>query len=187
MFAAEFVDLSAGEDVCRGVSIGRRPDAARIATTRLNLVPLQRTPSPRITGRPGLQSPAEGQTPLGGLVGSTGQLTHRAGARAVEYGFIGGGELEIKGQAGGAHTRKTVKNDVLPRATDRGSETGFQSPHHDIDVLVPRGIEIGDSEQMLKKGLLSPLQMMEVARVVKNSQGVEFIEMDLGTIGVFGL
>ena len=148
---------------------------------------LQPTPLPRITGRPGLQSIAEGQTPLGGLVGSTGQLTHRAGASAVEYGFIGGGELEIKGQAGGAHTREAVKNDVLARGTDRGSEARFQSPHHDINILVPFGIEIGDSEQMLKKGLLGALQVMEVTRVVKNPQGVEFIEMDLGVIGVFGL
>ena len=117
-------------------------------------------------------------------MGLAGEFAKGAGAIAVEGFALAGGDAEMHGDAAGANAFDGVMNSQLTRFTERFAETGFESVHHHINILVAFHVEIGDAEEVLKEGLLGALKVEEIAGMMEDAEGVEFIKINGGGMGV---
>ena len=102
-------------------------------------------------------------------MGLAGKFAKGAGAVAVEGFALAGGDAEMHGDAAGANAIDGVMDAELARFADRFAETGFESVHHYVNILVAVGIEIGDAEEVLKEGLLGAFKVEEVTRVMEDA------------------
>ena len=132
----------------------------------------------------GFHRRAKGVGPGGGLMGLGGEFAQGAGAVTMEGLPIGGSDAEIHDHPARADTLNGVMDGQVIRLADRFAETRFESMHHHVDILVPFGVEIGNPEEFLKEGLLRPLEMEEITRVMEHPEGVEFIKENRGGMSI---
>mgnify|MGYP003327805006 CR=1 FL=1 len=102
-------------------------------------------------------------------MGLAGEFAKGAGAVAVEGFALAGGDAEMHSDAAGADAFDGVMNGELARLADRFAETSFESVYHHVNILVAVGIEIGDSEEVLKEGLLGAFKVEEIAGVMEDA------------------
>ena len=117
-------------------------------------------------------------------MGLAGEFAKGTGAVAMESLALAGGDAEMHRDAAGANAFDGVMNSQLTRFTDRFAEAGFESVHHHVNILVPVGVEIGDPEEVLKEGLLGALKVEEIAGMMEDAEGVEFIKINGGGMSV---
>lgn len=117
-------------------------------------------------------------------MGLAGEFTKGAGPVAVEGFVAAGGDAEMHRYAAGADAFDGVMDRKLARFADRFAKAGFESVHHHVNILVAVGVEIGDPKELLEKGLLSALEVEEIAGVVQDAEGVEFIKINGGGMGI---
>lgn len=117
-------------------------------------------------------------------MGLAGEFAKGAGAVAVEGFALAGGDAEMHRDAAGTNAFDGVMDGQLARLADRFAEAGFESVHHHVNILVAVGVEIGDPEEVLKEGLLGALKVEEIAGMMQDAEGVEFIKINGGGMGV---
>lgn len=117
-------------------------------------------------------------------MGLAGEFAKGAGAVAVEGFALAGGDAEMHGDAAGADAFDGVMDGELARFADWFAEAGFESVHHHVNILVAVGVKIGDAEEVLKEGLLGAFEVEEIAGMMEDAEGVEFIKINGGGMGV---
>ena len=117
-------------------------------------------------------------------MGLAGEFTKGAGPVAMEGFALAGGDAEMHRYAAGADAFDGVMDRELARFADRFAKTGFESVHHHVNILVAVGVEIGDPEELLKKGLLRSFEVEEIAGMMEDAEGVEFIKINGGGMGI---
>ena len=117
-------------------------------------------------------------------MGLAGEFTKGAGPVAMEGFALAGGDAEMHRYAAGADAFDGVMDRELARFADRFAKTGFESVHHHVNILVAVGVEIGDPEEVLKEGLLGALKVEEIAGMMEDAEGVEFIKINGGGMGI---
>ena len=117
-------------------------------------------------------------------MGLGGEFAQGTGAVAMEGRSVTRADAEIHDHPASADALDAVCHGQLAGVAEGFAETGIESVHHHVDVLVPLGIEIIDAEEVLKEGLLRAFQMKEITGVMEDAEGVEFIKINRSGMGV---
>jgi hypothetical protein len=116
-------------------------------------------------------------------MGLGGKFAKGTGAVAVDFGSVGGGNFECHGDAAGTNTVDAIMDGDRSGGAEGFTEAGFYAMDDDVDVFVAVGVKVIDAEEVLKELLLRALKVQEVAGVMEDAEGVEFIKEYGGVIG----
>lgn len=112
------------------------------------------------------------------------QLTHCALTFAVDSFAPEVANKVIHGDAAAANPVDPVIDHDRAGLSKGLTKAGLNAVHNYVDVFVALDIEAIDTEQVLEKLLLGALQMEQVARVMEDAEGIEFIKIDFGLIDI---